>query len=629
MSVPAPPRRLSLLLGLLVVGGLLCAPSALAQVGNEQKVTEGVGGFAGSLAAEDAFGRSLAPLGDLDGDGTTEVAVGAFRDEVNGKAEAGSVWIVSLETDGTVSDQVQITENSGGFGGTLAAGDQFGVSVAAPGDVNGDGVEDLAVGARYDSEAGENRGAVWILLLNADGTVDGEIKIDDGDAGLQLSNGDKFGQEVASGDVDGDGATELLVGATGTNDGEGAVWILSFDDTGSVASASRIDGDSPGIALENSDDFGFSIASLGPLSSAGKPAVAVGAFRDDDGNTNAGALWIVTLNADGTVAGTQKISAAAGGFSGALALEDRFGSAAANLGDLNGNGVPDVAVGAYLDDDGSPNAGALWILYLDADGTVASHKKISATAGGFGGTLAEGDHFGISVASLGTFDADAVPDLLVGAFQDDEAATNAGAFWVLFGDPPLLPVELASFGGTQVGESAVELTWTTASETGSAGFEVQRRGPRTAAWRTVDFVESKADGGTTTRPTTYRLRAEALPVGTHQFRLRQVDLDGSAHLHEPVPVTLRMQEALHLSGPTPNPVRGQATLSFAVEEARPTRITLFNALGQRVRTVYRGVPAAGQARTARLDASSLPSGTYFLRLQAGDRTETRRVTIVR
>jgi len=629
MSVRPLLPRFPFLLGLLVVGGLLCAPSALAQVGNEQKVTEGVGGFAGSLAAEDAFGRSVAPLGDLNGDGATEVAVGAFRDDVDGKAEAGSVWIVSLETDGTVSTQTQITENSGGFGGTLAAGDQFGVSVAALGDVNGDGVEDLAVGARFDSEAGENRGAVWILFLNADGTVDGGIKIDDGDAGLQLSNGDKFGQEVASGDVDGDGTTELAVGATGTNDGEGGVWILSLEPGGSAASASRIDGGSPGLSLDESDDFGFSIAPLGPLGGAGKSALAVGAFRDDDGSTNAGALWIVTLNPDETVAGAQKISATAGGFTGTLDSKDRFGAAAADLGDLNGNGVPDVAVGAYLDDDGSPNAGALWILYLNADGTVAGHKKISATAGGFTGTLAGGDHFGISVASLGRFDGDAVPDLVVGAFQDDEAATNAGAFWVLFGDPPLLPVELASFGGTQVGDAAVELAWTTASETGSAGFEVQRRGPRTAAWRTVDFVESKADGGTTTQPTTYRLRTEALPVGTHQFRLRQVDLDGSAHLHETVPVTLRMQEALRLSGPTPNPVRGQATLSFAVEEARPTRITLFNALGQRVRTVYRGVPAAGQARTARLDASSLPSGTYFLRLRAGDRTETRRVTVVR
>lgn len=192
-----------------------------------------------------------------------------------------------------------------------------------------------------------------------------------------------------------------------------------------------------------------------------------------------------------------------------------------------------------------------------------------------------------------------------------------------------LPVELAGFEATQAGEGTVELTWQTASETGNAGFRVQHRTRSDSGWTRIGFVESKAEGGTATEALRYRFTAEDLSVGTHQFRLKQRDLDGSAHLHDPVSVELRMEADLRLSGPAPNPVRGPATVSFAVKEKSEARLTLYNTLGQRVRTVYRGTPVAGEAQTARFDASGLASGVYFLRLTAGGQTKTRRVTVVR
>ena len=89
----------------------------------------------------------------------------------------------------------------------------------------------------------------------------------------------------------------------------------------------------------------------------------------------------------GIVLSHQKISATKGGFTGELDDVDRFGVSVASLGDLNGDGIGDLAVGARLDDDGGtpPNAnrGAVWILFLNADGTVDHHQKISSTEGGF------------------------------------------------------------------------------------------------------------------------------------------------------------------------------------------------------------------------------------------------------
>jgi len=220
-------------------------------------------------------------------------------------------------------------------------------------------------------------------------------------------------------------------------------------------------------------------------------------------------------------------------------------------------------------------------------------------------------------------------------------ATDANGNTSEFFGPPgkQLPVELASFDGTQTGPKAVELTWTTASEQNNAGFQIQHRPVESArgsgataskgAWEEIGYVKSNASGGTTTEAKTYRFTVDDLTVGTHEFRLKQVDLSGATHSHEPTTVELRMEKALRLSSPAPNPVRGgTAEISFAVRRQAETTIRLYNTLGQQVKTVYRGTPTAGELTTARLKADDLPSGVYFLRLKTGDRSKTRRLAIV-
>ena len=107
----------------------------------------------------------------------------------------------------------------------------------------------------------------------------------------------------------------------------------------------------------------------------------------------------------------QKISATEGGFTGTLDNSDLFGFSATSLGDLDGDGVGDVAIGAPQDDDGGNARGAVWVLFLNADGTVKSHQKISNTQGGFTGILENSDLFGYSLASLGDLDGDGANDL--------------------------------------------------------------------------------------------------------------------------------------------------------------------------------------------------------------------------
>lgn len=191
----------------------------------------------------------------------------------------------------------------------------------------------------------------------------------------------------------------------------------------------------------------------------------------------------------------------------------------------------------------------------------------------------------------------------------------------------VLPVEFVSFDGTAINGN-VRLTWQTASETNNAGFEVQRQSSG-EDWTQVGYMESKASGGTTTERKSYEYTVDELPVGTHQFRLRQVDLDGSSTLTDPVSVSVEMQEALKLTAPAPNPVSNSTTLSFAVKEQAETTVTLYNTLGQKVAPLYEGTPPPEAPQTVQIDVSTLTSGTYFVRLQTERQTVTRRITVVR
>jgi len=154
-----------------------------------------------------------------------------------------------------------------------------------------------------------------------------------------------------------------------------------------------------------------------------------------------------------------------------------------------------------------------------------------------------------------------------------------------------------------------------------------------SGWATLGFVESKASGGTTTDPEgvrDYRYRVQRqLEPGTHRFRLKQEDLDGSTRPSETVAIEVGMDEALRLSAPVPNPTSARAAVSFAVKEASETSVALYNVLGQRVRTLYEGTPQAEQAQTVELSVETLPSGVYFVRLQTDGRTRTERLTVVR
>ncbi len=404
-----------------------------------QKISALEGNFGPGLNPGDLFGHAVTEIGDLDGDGNNDIAVGVFGDD-DGGFNTGAVWIVFLNADGSVKSKQKISDTQGGFGPDLRTNAVFGAYLASLDDLDGDGVTDLIVGNYGDDDGGLDRGAAWIIFLNSNGTVKAEQKISDtqGGFGGSLHNSDLFGRDVTKiGDLDGDGVTEIAVGAVQDDDGgsnRGAVWILFMNTNGTVKAEQKISATQGGFAggLDNIDNFGQATAGIGDVDGYGIPDLAVSAFLDDDGGTNRGAVWILFLNADGTVKNEQKISDTEGGFSGILDDSDFFGWSVSQTGDLNLDGIPDLVASAAGDDDGGSDRGAVWLLLLNADGTVKSENKISATAGGFAGVLADGDTFGSGVSLLTDLDGNGVPDLLIGARGDDDGGNVTGAVWVLF-----------------------------------------------------------------------------------------------------------------------------------------------------------------------------------------------------
>ena len=440
MRINTSQKTLLILLAWVALSGNSCTETTITTgVDSVQKVSDTAGNFEGVLKDNDQFGSAVANIGDLEFDGVTDLAVGAPLDD-DGGTDRGAVWILFMNDDGTVDIEQKISDTDGNFPGVLDDSDRFGSAVAELGDLNGDSIPDIAVGAPLDDDGGTDRGAVWILFMNIDGTVLATQKVSDTEGGFNgiLEDNDQFGAAIANiGDLNNDLLPEIAVGAIGDDDGgtdRGAIWILSLTANGTIFSFQKVSDSSGDFAgtLQDGDFFGSSIAGIGDLDADGIEDIAAGAIGDDDGGVDRGAVWALLMNADSTVRSEQKISDTNGSFNGVLNDGDHFGSAVTGLGDMNGDGIIDIAVGADQDNDGGSNRGAVWIMFMEKFGNVFSESKISSVSGNFTGTLTDGTQFGSALADLGDLDSNGSADFTVGAKLDDDGGTDRGAVWTVF-----------------------------------------------------------------------------------------------------------------------------------------------------------------------------------------------------
>jgi hypothetical protein len=208
------------------------------------------------------------------------------------------------------------------------------------------------------------------------------------------------------------------------------------------------------------------------------------------------------------------------------------------------------------------------------------------------------------------------PTVDLGAYEADENT--------------LLPVEWATFSA-HIGAQGIVLSWSTATETNNAGFYVQRKaGDSTTEWTRIGFVEGT---GTTPEPQTYRFRDAQLPFGADRiaYRLRQVDVDGTAEVSDVITIRRPAATRLELHAPYPNPARDAATIRIAfpasIAADVPAHLHLYDVLGRQLRQI--AVDRIGTRTEVHLNVRDLAAGLYFVRLTVGPETRTQRLAVVR
>ena len=215
-----------------------------------------------------------------------------------------------------------------------------------------------------------------------------------------------------------------------------------------------------------------------------------------------------------------------------------------------------------------------------------------------------------------------------GDSSDDQLVATTGSFgeFVLASNSNPLPVELTSFEA-QVNGEKIRLMWRTASETNNAGFDIQRQRSGATGWAKIGFVTGH---GTTAEPQTYSFVDGSVPyeAGRLAYRLKQVDTNGTVTYSEEVEVLSDTPDQLALRGNFPNPFSVSTTIRYEVPIDGVIRLTVYDMLGRRVRTLINEEQEAGRKEVV-FNASGLSSGVYLLQLEANGNARTRKVLIVR
>ncbi len=363
---------------------------------------------AGAPEANPGFSNSLA-VGDFNGDGMDDLAVGAPFDRVKGLYSAGSVHVFMGHTDGLSVDDDKIWHRARpSLKGAIAESQFFGLSLAS-GDFDGDGHDDLAVGVPFDTvgEAGE-AGSVNVIFGSPSGlTGAGDDLIHRATPGVKgvPDHGEYFGRALAAGDFDGDGHDDLAIGVVGdrATDAAGSVQVLFGADGGLKRAGDQMwHRDIPGIRAtgEDGDWFGSQLAA-GRFDDDSYEDLAIGATGDSIGAAyETGSVHVLRGAANGlTAAGDQVWHQGTAGIKGANEQGDFFAYSIA-VGDYDGNGLHDVLVGVPGEDSKSVmGIGRIVVIYATASGLSAvGNQSWNQRTAGIAGVAKTGDQFGSRVS---------------------------------------------------------------------------------------------------------------------------------------------------------------------------------------------------------------------------------------
>jgi hypothetical protein len=544
--------------------------------------------LSGSGIVGSAFGARVAGVGDLNGDGYDDVAVGDG---------AGAVFVFY---GGHPADEFKDL--------TLASPqlrDQFGTALAGGGDVNGDGYDDLIVGA-YAGDSRRGRAYLYFGGPQTDGSPDLVFVGDQTYGGLGAA-------VAAAGDVNGDGFSDVMIGAPGLSPDPGHAYLYYGGPGMDNVPDLTLTGDA------SYAPFGVAVSGAHDVNGDGSDDVIVGARGFSSGRAyvyygGAGNDTIPDLTFTGS-----------GGW-------DLFGFSVAGPGDVNGDGFADLLVGAAWDSSVGTFAGRAFVYYGGPAADTVADLTLSGEAESF---------FGQSLRGAGDFDGDGSPDLIIGAWHWVESPTRSpGRAYVISTHPAPLTANV------EIDPRTINLK-------------------RHAPWVTA-YIEPSGFDPATIDVSSLRL-VGSIPAASKLAIVGDRDGNGLPDLavkfsREPLDLLLTpgMNE-LELTGSLvtgekftgvdtvrviapgggrpaaqlrPNPLSPSALLQVETHEPGPLRVMLFDLHGRLVRTVLDVSLSPAGVHGVRLDGDGghggrLGSGVYFLRIRTAEGDLTERLMVVK
>ena len=565
------------------------------------------------------FGHAVARIGDVDGDGIGDFAVGAPLSDAT-SADGGRVYVFYGGAPLSASPDLVLE--------SPVVGGRFGWALAALGDLDGDGRDDFAVGAPWADTAGLEAGAAYVYLGAAGGPATSPDLTYAGTLAYE-----HFGWSVAGvAEFLGGQARCLAVGApsngTGAGVREGVVRVFA----GSTSPLPGPDTTSDltltsGATVTAANAFGYCVAGVGRFDGDLDPDLAVGAPLSDQGGLERGRVEVFLGGFDAD----QVADRACGGpGSGA-----RLGWSLAGVGDVIGTGLDDVLMGAPYDDSPASEAGRAF-LWAGGSGDVSDASSLPAVVRDGLVDAPADDHFGAWCAWAGDLDGDGADDYAVGAPRGN-VGSSAVAGWVRFVDSSgtAVPVRFGAWSCAWQPDGAVRARLVVSGLVADrlAGVTVARRDDR---GRRVLAADGLAAGLVNLGHGVLELHdpdAAWQTTGGVSYELTCRFADGAeTTLALAGPDGTRPDTEPRLAPAAPNPANPATWLRWRALAGTPVTVHVVDLRGRRVRRLQHTVATGGwqAARWDGRDAAGAPAaaGVYLVQLRAGDRIRLGRVTLV-